>query len=1835
MKKILPVFLIVLAAIALSLTSCRKGSNAVTLTIPETGASTDANYFGIISGYTCGFISEGTPLQVQFTPGVKFKINYNEKLPKNTFTISPNVAGNAYWIDENTIGYQFTDSPKEKTKYDVKFNVDNFVSMPNESKTLDFCFMINAQDFNIVNTLYRATDNKSCSYNFDLSFVNPVNPDATLAMLDKSITDNYHVSATALSPNKVRISVNDIPRSGNSEKMKVTFDGSKMSVKKNLSTDVVIPSSNDFSIVGYNVNQSEKSIDVQFSNPLKTNQILSDFSLPNNIKYNIDIVGSSAIIYLDPQNDYDDDFNVRIESNSTIDNYGNTLKKGLTIDNIQINKLTPEVQWVEDGTIIPNTDNTTIYFKAICLNSVIVKIVRIYDNNIIHFLQDNEISSSYMYDIKRVGRLEKKFRLQLTAGNKEDWNTYGIKLADYIEVKPGDMFNITLDFDISDYAFAKEYNQKMPLTDDSEYWDNDSYSYKTYYYDDDYDWYYYSDPNSKSFYNNVDITKNFLVSNVALIAKSDNGKDVSVFARNIKTAGPVAKAEVTAYNYQLQPVGTATTDANGYCMLKCTAKPYLVTAKDQNGNEAYIKTDKSLSLSLSKFDVSGNIINNNIDGFIYSNRDLWRPGDSIVINFMLADKDNVLPENFPVIFELNDINGITRDKQINNDPVGKIYSFSTATGVTDETGLWSANIRVGNTTFSKQLRIETMKPNKLEINFKPPKVIYLSKNEPVTLSSKWLNGMAASNLSANIDVKLMPTETTFSSFPEYTFVDVTKDMYTTEVSLYNSSLDASGNRNISMSPIKDINASGFMRALFTIKVFEPSGDFSITSRSAEISPNERYVGVALPEPASRWGNYYFTNKEWKFPIVIVNETGNLCKASTTLSYKLFKLDSYWWWSSHEDLSYYTSGNYHKPVMSGDFTVSNGKYTLPIKIEDEDWGPYLLVVQDKQSGSTFAKVIYFDWEYGARSSSLSQAPSIVNLLSDKDTYKVGETVNISFAANEKAKGIVTVESASKVLQIINADNLSNNSTVSFKITEDMVPNIYVYLSLIQPYDAGNDLPLRMYGVLPLKVESPNSVLNPVIKMADNANSNQKFDITVSESSGKPMYYTLAFVDEGILGITGYRTANPYDHFYAKQALNIRTWDNYKDIIDAYTGEMLSVMAAGGDGMLFNQESLLNERFSSIAYSLGPFKLDAGKSATHSIEINDYIGALRAMVVACDDNNAYGSTQQTVKVKNPLMLIPAAPRVVSPGDKFTLPVQVLSPDNSGKDVKVSISCKNLNTTKTDANVTLSKSDEGMAEFDVTVPNVSGNAEVTVNASIGSHKATSTIKIPIRTPFTTKHEKIVQEIGPGKSYNGSVECNAIEGTSIGSVTINSLIPVDIDSRIKYLDSYPYGCLEQITSKGMAKLYLETLTNLTDDEKAKVKNDIESVISSFNSYLKSDYSLTNWKSGTYVNSWTELYATHFLVEAKNRGYNVPDDMLKGIIKHQTSIAKSWRDLYDNKGGDVIQAYRLFVLALNNSAETGAMNKLKSAENLMPLSKALLASSYALAGKTSVAKDILPTIDYSSNDMLSNYYTCYGSQYRDFAFFTLAEMLCKVDDATVRNHIDVIAKVYESDRWISTQTTAFTLFVLGKYADIKGFNNAPINAIIKINNDEKAYTTNKLSVVDNFIPEKSNTISVNNKSDGLVYATIYTKYMTPEYNYKEEGNGYQMTVKYFDKNGKALDVSSLNRNTDFKAEITVKNTYTAYPITDNALTYCVPAGWEIVNDRILNNSNDNGYNHIDVRDDRVYFFFDLGPSESMTFKVNLTTTYKGSYTVPSVTVEDMYNADIFYNIPAKNVVVK
>ena len=134
------------------------------------------------------------------------------------------------------------------------------------------------------------------------------------------------------------------------------------------------------------------------------------------------------------------------------------------------------------------------------------------------------------------------------------------------------------------------------------------------------------------------------------------------------------------------------------------------------------------------------------------------------------------------------------------------------------------------------------------------------------------------------------------------------------------------------------------------------------------------------------------------------------------------------------------------------------------------------------------------------------------------------------------------------------------------TEEMIPNVYVYVALLQPHDANNDMPIRLYGVVPVQVENKKLQLQPNIQAPETANTKRQIDVKVSEAAGQAMTYTLAIVDEGILGLTNFSTPNPYGYFNSKQALSVRTWDNYSSIVDAFSGELGSVYAIGGDGIL---------------------------------------------------------------------------------------------------------------------------------------------------------------------------------------------------------------------------------------------------------------------------------------------------------------------------------------------------------------------------------------------------------------------------------------------------------------------------------------------------------------------------------------------------------------------------------------------------------------------------------------------------------------------------------------------
>ena len=1188
--------------------------------------------------------------------------------------------------------------------------------------------------------------------------------------------------------------------------------------------------------------------------------------------------------------------------------------------------------------------------------------------------------------------------------------------------------------------------------------------------------------------------------------------------------------------------------------------------------------------------------------------------------------------------EVYDAAGKLYVRETNNSPVGNIYSNVVETNPSDGTGVWQVCYKIANQTFTKRLRVETVKPNRLEMQLNLPKVISVQDEPTIQLSAKWLSGLSASGLKAIVDVSLSSTYTSFENYLEYTFTNEAFSLnYSESKTLFSGNLNPQGKTNIDLKLLSDINASLMQNANFTIKVFEPGGDFSVTSRQTKVAPKSLFVGVALPA-SDFYTEKYYTGEEKKFPVVLLDAYGKLVQDRKKLTYDLYKIGNYWWWSSYNasSLQQYTTGKYMSPYSSGSFDVIGGKASFNINVHYS--GSYLLVLRDDAGVVYFSKVIGFGRGYyysDDEDYDLSEAPALLPLSVDKEEYSLGETVKVSFPANEQSVALVTIESATNILKQFCVSDLSKDGLIQFETTADMIPNVYVYVSLIQPHDNNNSLPIRMYGVAPVVVKDVSKHLEPMIEVAKESRSQRPLDITVREKNGKNMYYTLAIVDEGILGITNYNAPDPWNHFTAKQALHVRTWDNYQDVINAYVGELGSVYAVGGDAEAFDPEKLMNDRFKAIACTMGPYELKAGQTAKHQFDIPVYAGSLRLMVVAAGPDDSYGMAQANTKVIDPITLMPSAPRVVAPGDEVVMNVQVLSPVNKGKILSVKAKLENLEVVNhLSDKVVIDNDGQGIIEMRVRVPNKNGIAAFDVEVSHGKDIATRRVEMPIRLPFVTRHAKVIKEVESGATEIFDFDIEGIEGSCEGDVMVTSGFPIDLFRRLNYLVRYPHGCLEQTTSSVFPQLYLDFLMPLDETKKAEIDYNIMAGISQMRLFMRWDNSLAYWPDAgcDYVSPWPEVYALHFLVEAKRLGYAVPADMLDAIVANQTKKAQTWPN--SNCGNATVQAYRLFVLSLNKTADMAAINRFAEFKNIDVMSKVFLAATYAQIGKVKMAKDIMPRPEQFASDRVSNYYETYGSVDRNNALYVYAQMLLDMKEA--EEGIANISSRLNSYNWMSTQTTAISLFTLGKYCEKKGYTNGLISCQVNVDKEQYDLSTNRTFINKSFNPKAgANKVKVTNNAESKVSAILSWRYKVAEYEKEEHGNVYAMTVNYTDKDGRPIDLKTLSQGTDLIAVITVTNTGTI-SVNDNALTYILPSGWEVVNDRLLGGNNkSSSYLYRDIRDDRVMLYFSLRAKETKTFYIPLNATFAGSYMIPSVYLEDMYNNDVYYTIPAVKTTVR
>src|SRR5690554_1175804 len=830
-----------------------------------------------------------------------------------------------------------------------------------------------------------------------------------------------------------------------------------------------------------------------------------------------------------------------------------------------------------------------------------------------------------------------------------------------------------------------------------------------------------------------------------------------------------------------------------------------------------------------------------------------------------------------------------------------------------------------------------------------------------------------------------------------------------------------------------------LRATFLTKAYENGGDFSTDVATIDYSPYQTYVGLKTPEP-NKYG-LLETGKVNKFDVVTVDENGKP-KSVKGLTAKVYRVSWRWWWdASYDNLSSYVSSSSTQVFKTFNLnTDTNGKASFQFKNEENEWGRYLVYVTDENGGHSTGQTVMIDYPYwsGKTRNTDASFATMLTLSTDKKSYEVGQTAQISFPSSEGGRALISVEDGAKVVKTLWTSTAKGETKVSLPITSDMAPNVFLNITLLQPHASTvNDSPIRLYGIVPIEVLDKNTKLEPQISMPDVLKPEESFTLKVSEKSGKPMTYTVAIVDEGLLDLTRFKTPNAWNEFYSKQALGVKTWDIYDDVIGAYGGRINQIFAIGGDEDLSGANAQKANRFKPCVIYLGPFTLEKGKTASHKLDMPNYIGSVRTMVVAGDvKTEAYGNAEKATPVRKPLMVLASLPRKISPQEKVTLPVTVFAMEKHVKNVTVQVKTNNGIKVIGSANQTLSfaNPDEKMAYFDLEVGSLTGLGKVEVIVTSGSEKSTYEVELDLTNPNPVTHDFVDLIVEPNSTKTLDFSTFGISGSNQARLEVSSFPSIDFNRRLDYLIRYPHGCLEQVTSGVFPQLYLNDVIDLSDRRKAEIDNNIKGGIQRLVSYQISNGGFSYWSGQNYANDWSTSYVGHFLIEAEKKGYVLPRPFKSSWIAYQQRAAKDWR-MSSTYRNDIAQAYRLYTLALVGSPDMGSMNRLRETANISNEAKLRLAAAYAIVGQKQAALSLLNT---SSLDEMNSYYY-YGSPERNRAM-ALETVLLLNDNSKAFVLANDLAKALSSDNWMSTQTSAYALYAMSKFAVKNGGKGIEVN---------------------------------------------------------------------------------------------------------------------------------------------------------------------------------------------------
>ncbi|MFB9862806.1 alpha-2-macroglobulin family protein [Rufibacter immobilis] len=1322
------------------------------------------------------------------------------------------------------------------------------------------------------------------------------------------------------------------------------------------------------------------------------------------------------------------------------------------------------------------------------------------------------------------------------------------------------------------------------------------------------------------------------MSDIGLIAKQGKN-EVLVFANSIRTAQTLPEVEVRFISTNNQVVHTATTDKDGVARFpdidKTAAgfKIALITARQ--GNDFNYLPYTQTEVNTSRFDVGGKrLADLNYDAFVYGDRDLYRPGDTVHVNTVVRTPNWKTVSGLPLKVKLLLPNGKEYRSQKGTLNKEGAYEASFVLSTSVVTGTYTLEVYSGNDVLlnSRKIGVEEFMPDRLKVTTLLNKTDFnAGENVQVNLTAQNLFGPPAAG--RNYEVQLSLKKKTFEAprYPDYTF----ELNNAGETNLQNSvrqgetNAQGKGQETFSLSGFQDV---GLLEGSLFTTVFDETG--RPVNRLNKFNVSTQYAFFGL----KKFDTYVSTRQQMQVPIIALNAQGQ--PISTKVQVQLVRYTYETVMERYSENYNYKSQRRESILLNTVLQVDKGR--TAVSFLPSTSGEYELRIMRPGAYNYVAQEFYaYGWGDTESTSFEVNTEGEVDIALDKETYEVGDDAKILFKSPFAGKILVTVEQ-NKVLSYHYLKTDKKAASLKLPIKDEHLPTVYISAVALREVK-DNQMPLTIArGFKPLTVTKKQTKLDVAITAPELSRSNRTQQVTIKTAPNAEV--TLAVVDEGILQLKDYQTPDPHAFFYQKRALEVQAFDLYPFLFPELSGSRSSV---GGDGYDLEKRinPLTSKRVKLVSLWSGRLKTNGSGQATVKVKIPEFSGAVRVMAVAYKEN-AFGSAEKLMRVADPMVISTALPRFMSPKDTLLVPVTISN--TTAKNAAFSSSISVTGPLRVVGAATASSTSAANAEKQVVYKVVAapaiGQATVKVLVKALGEQFSNTTELSVRPAAP-----LAQITGSGTLKNGaSVQIKPAHDfipSSVSSKLVVSSSPLaQFTDDITFLLRYPHGCLEQTTSTAFPLLYYADLAKaLNQGQKGRSYNPaylVQEAITKIEGMQQYDGGFTYWPGGSDTDWWSSAYAVHFLLEARKAGYPVSQQVLNRAQSYLQRMVKAkgteeyrYYDAARKLQQKVIAAhetaYSLYVLSLAGKPDWSTMNFYKAKPELLSLdARYVLASTYALNGGHQSFRQLLPR-SFAGETSVRALDGSFYSPLRDMALSLNSLLESNPDHPQVPVLARHLSQELRSSRWYNTQERAFALLALGKQAKRSG-GNMTAKAI------QNGKTVGTYQGKDLLLPNKLNAgpITLQGKGQGTLYYFWETEGISRSGSYQQQDNFLQVRKTFFTRDGKEITDATVGQNDLVVVRIALQS-LDGRTIPNVAVTDLLPAGFEIENPRLMV-SREFGWlqkmepatpEHLDIRDDRINLYTTARPNTQYFF-YQVRAVSKGDFQMGPVGADAMYNAE-------------